>query len=444
MGLIDASKEFPAGFPGECGTCGFAIDEGDPIRMGDGQPHHTDCIAEEMDREREEGRKKRAALLEGAKGPTRREGRVRSKRAAVSDADGTADRPPERESRPVAPRADPAAGPGPRVGVRPGATGPADVGRVADLDGHDGPILVRHSEISDFRQCPLKHKLNWRDLWAPADETAAQTLGTAWHKVMAVHYLGIRHFQRANGSQLGFRHLKLTRAQQQAVIDDVESLIVAELNPEHEETLYWMYDGYVDRWGFDDGWEILEAERTLSIPFVEEDGTDSVFHYRWTGDLLVRDHTVREKHIWSIDHKSTSQKLRQIDIDLDDQFGLYMWAWRRFGYNVMAPVINQALTKQLKRAQTLEERFNRDFSYRTETELKNIAQEALDVAWRIHDPANLRRPISAPDPRTCSWKCPFKEAHILLRKSKNPARELPSLMHSRGYVQREEVPSGSA
>jgi hypothetical protein len=299
-------------------------------------------------------------------------------------------------------------------------------------------ITVRHSEIADFRQCPLKHKLNWFELWAKPEESVASTMGTAWHEVMAAHYLTIREHQLREGK------FRLSSHYQQDVLDAVDALIESGIHDDLQENISWMYDGHIEKYGFNDGWEILSAEETHTIPFREKNGRASRFHYRWTSDLVIRDHTSSAKSRYVVDHKSTANKLQQDEIDLMDSLALYVWAWRQKKLDILAPVIMQAHTKKLKRPQTLGERFAWMPSYRTEIELANVQAECLGIAKAIHSKLNKEQPYSSPDPRTCGWKCDFKEAHLLMRKSKDPVRTLPSLMHSRGYVQREEVPSGHA
>jgi hypothetical protein len=118
---------------------------------------------------------------------------------------------------------------------------------------------------------------------------------------------------------------------------------------------------------------------------------------------------------------------------------MYVWAERMDGVAALAPMIRQVQTKKLKRAQTLEERYAELYSTRTDIELENIANEILGIAHHMHSGLP---PYSSPDPRICSWKCDFREIHLAVRKTKNPARALPAMLRSRGYIQREAVPSG--
>lgn len=295
-------------------------------------------------------------------------------------------------------------------------------------------VVVRGSEIGTFRFCPLLHKIQWKELWAKPEESLASTTGTAWHLVAGTHYLAIRDEQRAAGK------LRLDPAAQQRVLDTVDAMIDARIAEDLRETIDWMYDGHVEHYGFDDAWEILHVEEHKLVPWPEDWNPPGLrFIYSWTSDLVVRDHSMRNKPALVIDNKSTANPLKKDDIDLSDQLGMYTWAERESGLDVLAPYIRQTKTKKLQRAMTLTERNAEIPSYRTDIELNNTAQELLEIAFRIHQ---TKRPYSSPDPRTCSWKCDFRDVHLYMRKSTKPHEVPAKVMRARGYVQRDAVPSG--
>lgn len=300
-------------------------------------------------------------------------------------------------------------------------------------------VVVRGSEIATYRQCPLLHKIRWVEEWAKEENSLASDTGTAWHLVLGTHFLAIQDHQREGGK------LKLTRAAQQSVLDTVDAVIAGRVAEELRETIDWMYDGQIEHHGFDEPWEVLHVEEHKVVPWPAAHQIDLVpaelnlqFFYSWTSDLVVRDHSARNKPVYVIDNKSTANPLSKDDIDLSDQLGMYTWAERQDGLKVLAPMIRQAKTKQLKRAMTLTERFAENSSYRTDIELNNVACEVLDIAVRLHTD---QRPYSSPDPRTCSWKCDFRDVHLYMRRSKNP-HEIPArVLRARGYVRRA-VPTG--
>lgn len=296
------------------------------------------------------------------------------------------------------------------------------------------PIVVRHSQLASFRQCPLLEKLSWRDGWHHPAKNAQgpRALGTAWHDMLRVHYEALRVCQQESTTP----DLELVW---DLVMDTVEQYPV-----EFHETLVWMYEGYVELYGVDDDWTVLETEKTLRVPLFDEDEKplrirdprdDSVrpVLYEWTSDILIRSKTYRG--VLNVDTKSTEHPLGKTDIDLSDQFGLYTVAWNRLGVKVRGQCVNQVKTKRLKRPMTLDERNFRGYSIRTKTELRNIELDAVDTIYAMFSERNTRRPYSAPDPRTCSWKCDFKETHLQLRRM-TPAQasqKLPAILRSRGF-----------
>lgn len=292
------------------------------------------------------------------------------------------------------------------------------------------PIVVRHSEIADFRHCPLKHRLAWTEgWWSPARESGgARDLGQVWHAIMKVRYLLLQHAQNTG------------EWDEERCISEI-GFIVDEAHEDLRETLWWMYEGYVGVYGLDSDLEVLSVEETLQVPFHDEDDRPLVIEvdgvrrpvlYSWTTDLFARSKVYRGLVV--VDHKSTSQPLKKVDIDLSDQFGLYTVAWRRLGEHVRGQLVNQVQTKQLKRPQTLEERFARTPSIRTPAELRAIELDAVDTIYAMLSPRNRRRPYSAPDPRSCGWKCDFKEPHLRLRRNTDP-NKVRAILKSFGLEQ---------
>lgn len=291
-------------------------------------------------------------------------------------------------------------------------------------------IVVRHSELKDFAQCPLKHRFGWVEGYRLPD-SAASSLGTAWHLVMAHHY----------------RVLMANYATQQFDVNGIYEVVSVWLlnhfrESPHYETLVWMYVGYVGNWGLDPHWKVLSVEQTLIVPFIEPTGARSRYRYQWTTDLLVQDMDLPGEPLVVVDHKSTKNPIGRVDIDLDDQYGNYTWAWRRFGKPVLMQVCNQAKTVKLKRPMTLVERFSRTPGYRTERELIEIEQDTLAKAKATQTKANRERPYSAVDPRVCSWKCDYVDVHLALRKGAVGWNRLDTLMKMHG-MQKRDAPNGA-
>ena len=309
-----------------------------------------------------------------------------------------------------------------------------------------GRVVVRHSELRDFRQCPLKHRLRWVDGWQPDGESPKQLLGTAWHAVLQRRYENIREQQwhpaggYAEWRQRVERGNVQAKAMQQAVdeatwdeytqwravlIDDKFGMA----------TLEWMIEGYIELYGLDLDWEVLHVEEEMQVRLRDLLGRPHPrFWYQWHCDLAVRDHSMGGKVI-VVDHKSTAQLLGQTDVDLDDQFGLYAWAFSQLGYEVLAPVCNQARTDRLKREMTVEERYKRINSYRSAVEQTNIALDALATVQAIYSRNNRDMPYSSPDPRRCGFMCDFKETHLQIRKSPHYLGAARAALVARGFTQ---------
>lgn len=271
--------------------------------------------------------------------------------------------------------------------------------------------------MRDARQCLLKWHIGWVLNWQQIDQRGARERGNIWHEMLALHY---RLIQAGHS---------------RAEVEDGVYELLDTFYSDHEEyeTLTWMYEGYLEKHGLDEDWEILEIEQTQTVPFLHADGSPTRFVYEWTSDILVRERSTG--HMIVVDNKSTGSKMRKIDIDLDDQFGLYTFAQRRSGRMVLYQLYNGAITKKLKRPMTLAERFQRTPSYRTATELVAIEADALETCTAMYPEDGPARIYSAPNPRVCSWSCDFLEAHLAMRKSKNPDRMLPALMRARGFTQ---------
>jgi hypothetical protein len=298
------------------------------------------------------------------------------------------------------------------------------------------PVVVGQSEVADFRQCPLKHKLRWREGWyLPADHpelSESSDTGTQWHAIIARHYQLIKEFQQA-GKEIDGEHIGREVGKFLVAYADAVGM-----TDERFALLQWMYEGYVERWGFDRDWEIVNIEQTLVTPiFNPETGERTRFMLRWTADLVVRVRSLGGR-IAIIDNKTvaSSGAWSRTDVDISDQLGLYTRGWNRL--YVADPAIysmhSQVRRDKLKRPMTLSERFSRLHGNRTDAELDEIEADLIDDLERMHSERNLARPTSHPDPKQCGWKCDFKEAHIVLRRSGGDWDAARRVIEARGMV----------
>jgi hypothetical protein len=289
--------------------------------------------------------------------------------------------------------------------------------------------IVSYSELDTYRQCPLKHTWAYKERWKkPPVEGGALAKGSLWHLVLERHYITL-----SNGGDLNDCKVEAL----QLLHDPVSGV-----QTETQELISWMYEGYVDHFGADDHWEILGVEYPFVINLPDPDGMPSPYDIKGKIDLVVRDRN--NDTIWVVDHKSGANLPDQMDLEIDDQFGLYVWALNQPGHNKWTPtgaIHNAARTTRnmadkpgytgKSQPQTLDQRHRRTYLNRADTELTAIALDAWAVASNAYPTTDDRPLYSSPDPRQCGWKCDFKEVHLLARKGKNPQQALSEY----GFVQ---------
>lgn len=311
------------------------------------------------------------------------------------------------------------------------------------VEPEEGDVIISYSELSTYRDCPLKHFLAYNQRWTKAEREDLHPLtkGTLWHEVMDAHYTT---FMEAGPDR------------NQHTLVEAERRVRALLFSDHGEQtdlqrlVWWMYRGYVEKYGTDPRWLILGVEvkfqQRLRDP---RNGNPTPYLLKGKLDLVVQD--LETYLIWIIDHKSGANLPNEMDLDVDDQFGLYAWLMRTAGLRVIGTIHNAARTTQNKgdldenwdgdrplvsgiKRQTLDQRMRRTFMNRTDEELEAIARDAWAVAVNAYPEAmgGRRLPMySNPDPRSCGWKCDFLEPHLAARKGRHLADVLPEF----GFVQ---------
>lgn len=284
----------------------------------------------------------------------------------------------------------------------------------------DGRIVVSYSELKTYRECPLKHKWEYHDRWAPTEEKPALARGHLWHWVMAAHYTAIRQAQKEN---------RIPDAEE--IFDTVkQGLFDAGGNQTEDQGLItWMYAGYLEAYGLDPDWEILAVEHKAEVPILEG-MRESGYWLKVIIDLVIRDRFTGK--IWIVDHKTGRDAEKDKDLDLDDQFGLYTAGVRALGKPVLGSIYNGARTQRNKAPMELDNRFKRTLMMRTDIELAAIMADALATAraaYAKHPPTYS--PYSSPT-SDCKWRCPFVDVHLMWRKG---AGELRDLMHDFGMEQ---------
>lgn len=279
-------------------------------------------------------------------------------------------------------------------------------------------VIVSYSELDTFRQCPLKHHLAYGRRWTkPPKADSALAKGSLWHLVMETHYKTILEFDYKN--QEGGNH---TDAEiMEVIVQRIYPFLHDEDGNQNtvQELIEWMYYGHVEMWGLDRDWKILAIEHQIIQPLPDRKGKPSRYHLKAKIDLLIFDLTTQG--LWVVDHKSGANLPTQMDLEIDDQFGLYTWAMRAVGRKVQGSLHSANRTQRNKGPMALDTRLSRTYLNRSDVEVSNLALDAYEAARAAYpdDPANAPR-YSSPDPRSCGWKCDFKEPHLLMRKGRKP------------------------
>lgn len=290
------------------------------------------------------------------------------------------------------------------------------------------PIIVSYSELDTYRQCPLKHHILYGQRWTkPPKADSALAKGSLYHLVMETHYGLIRDYQHANSGKNpkegSAEEKMLLAACKKAVLDILWDSRKGAYISDVAELIFWMWEGHVENYGTMPGWRIMAIEHQIITPLKDERGRRTRYHLKAKLDLIIRDRSTGG--LWVVDHKSGANLPTDMDLEIDDQFGLYTWAMREVGKPVLGSLHASNRTQRNKSFMPLDTRMKLTYLNRDEVELHNLALDAYEVARAAHPPASQRKArYSSPDPRSCSWKCDLKEPHLLMRRGRNPEEVL--------------------
>jgi hypothetical protein len=272
------------------------------------------------------------------------------------------------------------------------------------------------TELSTYRQCPHKHKLQYVDGWRPEQTSRPLTMGIAWHTIMEAHYQGLIVDDLAGSLE------KIIK-----ILEDWDARKPEGPNHEIGTTLAWMYDGYRKRWDVEDKqWEIIDVEGEIEF----ELPSGIMLYGRY--DLVIR---LGKRFIWVVDHKGNKTLPSQKELDLDDQTALYIEGVRRqLKLPVRGAIINSARTDKLKRPMELRERYGRYPIHRTDNEIAMIVKEADATAVKSkNDPERERHP----DPQNCKWRCEYMEGCLGGRREPHLERQI---LLAKGFHKRAASP----
>lgn len=291
-------------------------------------------------------------------------------------------------------------------------------------------ITVSYSELSTFRQCPLLHHVKYRERWTKETDSKALVRGTLWHLVQEIHWGTIYEWNKAHGTTK-----RRTDVQDRALLKKCKELVSKVLydhetgaQTEDQALVEWMYEGYCEKYGTDrDTFKPLAIEHPIEAPLLDEHGRPTRFVLKARLDLIGIDLTTGLRGV--VDHKSGANLPDEMALEIEDQFALYQWLLRQGGKRVSGSFHWAARTtrnqadfpgyKGRSKPQDLDQRFRRTPVLREDKELSNIALDAYNAAKAAYpdDPHYAPR-YSAPDARTCGWKCDIKNEHLAMRKGR--------------------------
>lgn len=280
---------------------------------------------------------------------------------------------------------------------------------------------VSFSELDTIRQCGFKWSLAYGERWQTPTVSAALSRGTLFHAVLEEHYKAI---QTGEPTKIDVQMCAAKLA--------VEKPIEAAAFRDEIPLIQWMYDGYIECYEQEDQeWEIVSTELKVEEPLGIGRRSGLEFVLKGRIDLIVKDigaSGVGQKNdgVWILDHKTCSDLPKGKDVDFDDQMAIYAWLLRQKGWKVYGIIYNACRTKKLKTKESpLDERFSRVLTVRGQSELDEIAREALDTVDGVYaDMLETRkRPPRSPNSDTCRWKCGYKEACLISRKGR-PVKEV--------------------
>jgi len=282
------------------------------------------------------------------------------------------------------------------------------------------PRPVSFSALDSFRTCPHQWFLTYVERWTPPEDSPALERGTLFHSVMAAHYNHLRTTQKPT-----------VRSARSAVLP---LLYDGNDQSEIQMLVEWIYEGYVEHWGLDDGWRILAIEQRLNHPLPKIRGV-KLAPRKATGviDLVVEERA--DKSLWLVDHKSHKDLPSERKIELEDQMPFYDWFLQALGKPVLGVIYNtaRALKYKTDRPQPLEERFSRIPLHFNDKQLATVAREAALTVTRM-DAIKTRAQAERNTGEHCLFRCSLTESCLAARKGMDENE----FMRAKGFVRRRD------
>jgi hypothetical protein len=183
--------------------------------------------------------------------------------------------------------------------------------------------LLRTSERGDFKRCPWLWDKTWNQGLTTRREPTWAWFGTAIHKGLEAWYI------------IGTKRGKL-----QSMIDTFEAALnettrriwtEGKTDLDEQEVVdarelgIAMLRGYVDFYGQDDEWEVVQTEQPFQIEVVSPfNDSEVLVNYAGTWDALMRNRVTKAWWIW--DHKTRKSFPSNWEVySINDQAGSYLW-----------------------------------------------------------------------------------------------------------------------
>jgi len=191
-----------------------------------------------------------------------------------------------------------------------------------------GLPIIRTSERRDFGRCEWRWYQAWRRGLKPLGEEAPALLFGGWvHEALAAWYCGpglkrgphpAETFAKVADADLMYMRTE-ARSRGVSAAGGTEFFIEEKLVPALDLGQA-MLNGYVEHWGADDSWSVIEPERSGEVDI--KWGTQTIAIYGFTYDLIYRD--LADGRVKLGEHK-TAKAIFTDHLPLDPQAGSY-WA----------------------------------------------------------------------------------------------------------------------
>lgn len=169
-------------------------------------------------------------------------------------------------------------------------------------------VTISHSSVKKFRRCKRQYFYGVVEELEPRIHDPKLKLGSWFHELMRAYYSG-EDWKKAHAKELkAFNNLF---KEERDIYGDMP------------EQVYRMMESYL--WHYrkeEEDWEVLHVEQSFEVVF------DSEYRFTFKPDLIIRDHSTKEKAVWVVDHK-TAKSVPSGEWRLEDlQSTLYPWALR--------------------------------------------------------------------------------------------------------------------